>query len=206
MAKDEWRQRCLPLARRRLLLRQIMHIRRPGYTLIELLLVLALVVIAAAVVAPSVMQGGDRAELEDAADKLAAMWGRARLDAVSSGTTLMFQCELGGGLCRVQDPTAMLGMETEEAEQGVPTQGRQELEFENVVVQALAVAEPAGSEPACYDGAASAITPVVVFHPDGATSDAEVILEHANGMQMKVILRGLTGAQRVQEVEDPTNP
>lgn len=169
-----------------------------GYTLIEILLVLALFIITAAVVAPSILEGNDRSKLEDAADKLVEMWSRARLDAVAEGQMLLFQGELGGSVARVQSPGGVMELEPVAGQAATPAH---ELQLDSVVFRSLTIAEPAGSEPVFYAESVADAIPVVVFRPDGATSDAEALLEHAGGLQLKVVLRGMTGAVRVEEVE-----
>ncbi len=173
----------------------------PGYTLIELLLAMALVVIAVALAAPSVMQGEDRSQVQNAANDLANLWGRARLDAITSGKTLVFRCELGGSKGTVENPFASPAVEAT-SDAADPSAGpSQGIELTDIVFSELAIAEPAGSEPVAAEAASGSASPVIVFRPDGATSDAEVVLKHESGRQIKVTLRGLTGTTRVVEVE-----
>ncbi|TWT67008.1 hypothetical protein Pla123a_44370 [Posidoniimonas polymericola] len=183
--------------------------RRPAaYTLVEVLLVLALLVLAAGLVAPAVLEGGARNELEDAAQKVANMWSRARLDAVTSGQVLIFRCQPGTGMASVAgidsavEAGASAGMGAaavgdQAAVGGAPTQ---ELNLTGITFLQIAVAEPPGSQHAVLDSSASSGACVVLFRPDGATSDAEAVLQHDSGDQIVVTLRGLTGATRVVDV------
>lgn len=175
--------------------------RRPAaYTLVEVLLVLALLVLAAGLVGPAVLDGGARNELEEAGEKVANMWSRARLDAVTSGQVLIFRCQPGMGVASV----AGINDGLEAAETGdaaaVDTAPTQELNLEGITFLQVAVAEPPGSQHVVFDSSASGGPCVVLFRPDGATSDAEAILQHESGDQIVVTLRGLTGATRVVDV------
>src|SRR5437870_7770907 len=76
--------------------------RRHGYTLLELLLVLAIIVIAAAAVAPSfgrVMRG---VSLKSAANDVRTALTKAHVLAMKSGRTQAFQYELGGSKFRIE--------------------------------------------------------------------------------------------------------
>ncbi|TWT35151.1 hypothetical protein KOR34_00380 [Posidoniimonas corsicana] len=182
-----------------------MRHRPSAYTLVETLLVLALLVLAAALVAPAVQQGGARADLEDAAEKLSVMWSRARLDAITSGQVQLFRCQPGGSEASVGGIEALLAAASgdSEAAAAVASAGpSQQLTLDGVTIQSISVAEPPGSEPLLYEASAAAGQCVVVFRPDGAASDAEATLQHEDGKQLRVTLRGLTGATRVVEVDN----
>ena len=40
----------------------------------------------------------------------------------------------------------------------------------------------------------------IVFHPDGTTSDASIVLANADGQTLRVTLRGLTGISNVGDI------
>lgn len=169
-----------------------------GYTLVEVLLVLALLVLAAGLAAPVIFHGGARATLQDAAEKVSQMWGRARLDAASSGQTYVFRCASGGMSCETA-PLGATAVEVIDPNDPVLDQTTTLELDESVVIHSLLVGEPAGAELVGGEVASSSAMPVVIFRPDGATSDAEAILQHESGRQIRVTLRGLTGATRVDD-------
>lgn len=160
---------------------------------------MALLVVVAGVAVPLLLQGGKVAELQDASDKLSAAWGRARLDAVQRGQPLFCQLSLGGSMVQTGAMTSAMGTTATGAlpPDAQPAAASETLELTNVVLAGVSIAEPAGAEPVAY-GPGDA--PAVVFRPDGGASDAEVLLQHNSGLQQKVILRGLTGAVRVEDV------
>jgi hypothetical protein len=46
----------------------------------------------------------------------------------------------------------------------------------------------------------------VLFHPDGTTSDATVVLANDAGQTVRVTLRGLTGSSNVSDVGAEVGP
>jgi prepilin-type N-terminal cleavage/methylation domain-containing protein len=67
-----------------------------GYTLLELIIVLVLMVILLAIVWPSLSQPLQRSTTEQAARQLVEDLARARFNAIQSGRTMVFRYELGG--------------------------------------------------------------------------------------------------------------
>ena len=68
----------------------------------ELLLVLAILVIAAAASMPSIRALSRGAQLRDAADRVRVEWTRAHVKAMKTGRIHVFLCELGGTHYKVQ--------------------------------------------------------------------------------------------------------
>jgi prepilin-type N-terminal cleavage/methylation domain-containing protein len=77
-------------------------LRRPGFTLLELLLVLALVALSIAWTAPAWRQQLAQRRLNAAAEELRSAWQEARLRAVDSGSSLVFEFAPGTGQYRVR--------------------------------------------------------------------------------------------------------
>lgn len=172
-----------------------------GFTLVEVLLVLALLIIIAAMAAPSLSGSIERAKLDSAAKKLRTAWSEARLDAATQGETLRFQCRIGSGWGCVASATAT----TEQVAGAIGQQSAAvngALELSDVVFKQLLVAGLPGDPPLGGGVADGELSAGVLFRPDGTTSDAEAVLEAANGARLKVTLRGLTGSARIVEVEN----
>lgn len=74
-------------------------VHRPpsGFTLLELLLVLALIVLIGAIVAPKLDEVFERQKLKASANELRLQWDRARLEAMRTGQAQVFQCQVGTG-------------------------------------------------------------------------------------------------------------
>lgn len=186
--------------------------RRSGFTLIEVLLVLALLVIIAAIAAPLLTSGSEYSQLKRSAEKLRTSWAKARLDAAGSGQTKRFQCRIGSGWGYLTDAgtapelataaqSGDVGEETGAAKALASNNGE---ELSGIVFKQLLVASEPGLPPAGVGVGDGEFSAAIFFRPDGTTSDAEALLESPSGSQLRVTLRGLTGAAKV---EDPkTNP
>jgi prepilin-type N-terminal cleavage/methylation domain-containing protein len=72
-----------------------------GLTLIEVLLVLAILVIFASFIWPAISTAFSNQVLLKAADKIRMQWGKARVAAMNSGQVVLFRYELNGGKFRL---------------------------------------------------------------------------------------------------------
>src|SRR5437773_1745698 len=93
--------------------------RRNAYTLMELLLVLAIIVIAAAAVAPSFGRMMRGVSLRSAGNEVRAALTKTHVLAMKSGRTHMFQYELGGSKYKIEPYIA--GDDELESAAGDPT-------------------------------------------------------------------------------------
>ena len=189
--------------------------QRSAFTLFELLLVLALLVIMGSIAAVSITAGDERVKLRQSADRLARAWTEARLQAIESGSPRVFRCRIGDswGYVGVSDnPSESLAVAATQAATGTAT-GQTELQLSDeqqdssVVFEQLLVS-PRPGEPAIGGGVSDGgLSAMILFYPDGATSDAEATLTNDNGRSLRVTLRGLTGAARVTDpLDDPLLP
>lgn len=71
--------------------------QRAGFTLMELLIVLAIIVMVVSIGTPSVVQLLDRAKFRDGVLELQSELGRTRTSAMKSGTALVFRYRIGTG-------------------------------------------------------------------------------------------------------------
>ncbi|TWT96950.1 hypothetical protein Pla108_27270 [Botrimarina colliarenosi] len=167
-----------------------------GFTLVELMLVLSLVVVLAALAAPSLSGTLARVRLEAAAEAVRTAWADARLEAMRTGQPVVFQCRLGTGeytLSKLTDATAALAGATDTADQEQLANDEHE-DLGAITFTQLSVGDPL--DPLLDPSVAAC----VVFRPDGAADDAWAIVEAANGQRRQITLRGLTGAARIEEV------
>lgn len=94
------------------------RIDRHGFTVMELLLVMAVLVMVGALSAPSFIGWSENQRLRKSGDIIRTAWGRARIRAMKTGETIVFRYEIGGNRYRLevwQTPTEMvapLGMAT----------------------------------------------------------------------------------------------
>jgi len=189
---------------------------RRGLTLLEVLLVLCLLVVLAALAWPALDRPWANQRLRRAADVVRLAWVRARIDAMASGKTYLFRYELESGRFVVEcwqgaeadlesQPGEWFGQADLDApaqsallataERRLPedvrfTAGQSELDDRaNFVLAAIT-----------QDTAAGAWSDPVLFYPDGTATAAELRLANQYGRQISVALRGLTGVVTVGEV------
>jgi Tfp pilus assembly protein FimT len=182
-----------------------------GLTLIELLLVLALLVVIGAMAAPALDGAFSRAKLSNSADQIRGAWGRARVAAMQSGEIHLFRFELQGRNFQVVALSAegmappVAADDTDETESTDRLHLSKKQLPEGIVFYASRL-EPVDSSTGQTPiaNAAAASTPEgwsmpIRFFPDGTTSDAIVVLAGEQDLGVQVTLRGLTGASAVSE-------
>jgi len=183
-------------------------IRTRGLTLVEVCLVLALLVVIGAVSAPLLEGSFSRAGLNSGSDILRGAWARARLGAMESGQTCVFRYEANGG--RFQIITlGEIGLPEGEAlapDTGDDHDASDRLRLsENRLPDGVRFAAgdvSASSQVMATLGttAAGAWSAPILFHPDGTTSDASILLANSEQQTIRVTLRGLTGISNTGEV------
>lgn len=188
--------------------------RRSGFTLMELMLVLALMVVIAAISYPSLDSLYGTFRVTAAADAVRAAWAQARAHAVNEGCPYRFGITSGGASYRVApdttdywpDGTAVLVTSdpslhplvlTENLPKGVRfnfSKAGQDTGPDSVGGTGPA----SGAGTAATDQAAptdpGSYTRVVTFQPDGtATDDVEIVFQSRGARALTMKLRGLTG-------------
>ncbi|MFM2093449.1 MAG: hypothetical protein RIS70_573 [Planctomycetota bacterium] len=184
-----------------------------GMTLLELLLVLALCVAAAAMVLPALRGPLENQRLRKAGDTVRAEWNRTRVLAMKSGRIQIFQCEFGTNRYVVQTwvaetddqqstNDAVAGFGTAKPGSGFnPIQQEKEI-AEGILFQSGQAAEDSrGSSIVSQFGANNTQqSPPILFYPDGTTSTAKVVLANDRNSYLVVSLRGLTGVAQVSDL------
>lgn len=195
---------------------------RSGFTLLELLLVLTLVVAISAVAVPRLGEVLDRQRLNGSANDLRLKWDRARLEAMRTGQAQVFECQLETGKYTVKPLVLQADINNAGAGADVMLNGGQVVETQasgffgasdlaedseteelesNITFLSLNVAGDMRSYSLAQEAQTSglgdvntnSITQQVIFYPDGSTSTAEVQLKNPRGDVRAVRIRGLTG-------------
>lgn len=83
-------------------MQRLLHRTTRGFTLLELMLVLAIIATIAAIAVPSLTGVFDRQKLRGATESIRLAWDEARLDAMRSGQAQVFTCELETGNYLIQ--------------------------------------------------------------------------------------------------------
>ena len=188
---------------------------RRAMTLLEVLLVLALLAIIAAITWPALERPLASQRLRKAADAIQAEWVRARVDAMSSGQTCVFQFALDENRYWVEQTDGPEAVVTSDASVGSPIRspaasagstGTQRSEEELPEGVTFAGGEtaydtradfvPMGSDPSM----AGTCAPAIFFYPDGTTSTAQLSLKNDRDEYIDLSLRGLTGTVTIGSV------
>ena len=178
---------------------------RGGFTLFELLLVLAIFIVVATMAVPFLLRSFGSQALRGGADLVRATFDRARVQAIQTGNVYAFLYRPQTGTYTISplvNAYSLVNSSGASAGSGSPTfrELPQGLTFIGSSVSDDARAQFES------DGAAVAdqgMTPIL-FYPDGTSQDAYLYLQNQQGDQIRIYLRGLTGmssSQRVTEKE-----
>ncbi len=196
---------------------------RAGFTLMEVVLVLAIMAIIAATAWPGMQRLYAGRRVSAAADQVRSAWCQARVEAMRSGHTYAFRYELGGERFRTElqpdadASTSANGGTGNQAAGGAasataagdashPAEDR--TLPEGVRFSAAAASDPAagsnpGAAPQPSAGAADGWSAPVFFYPDGTTSDVQLVLTGQRSCAIRVTLRGMTGTVTVADPDAP---
>lgn len=195
--------------------------RSRGFTLLELMLVLAIIALIGAIVTPRFAELFDRQRLEASAEQIRLCFDRTRLEAMKTGQAQVFKCMLETGdyavtpLVRQVDSVnsgagatvmSMSGSLVETQADGSLGVAELEGDVKKLEADVTFFSCQVASDMRAYNIAqveASAelntttVGQTLVFYPDGSTSNAEVRLQNKKGEVRAVRLRGLTGHSRI---------
>jgi prepilin-type N-terminal cleavage/methylation domain-containing protein len=169
---------------------------RRGFTLFEVLLVMAILVAVATVAVPIFHKSFEVERLRKAADVLRTAWGKARVQAMTTGQThvFRFQYETNQYVVAVWDT----GEGMTEASTATTVAERPGALPDGIVFHAAEkLADLRASE---TDDAGGQTAPQIFFFPDGTTSTAQVLITNNKDRFLKVRLRGMTGIAQMGEV------
>jgi len=196
---------------------------RRAFTLLETMLVLALVVAIGALAWPALRKPFAAQRLKKSADQLHADLTRARAMAIRTGTVRQLKFDpvaalpgSGAGyvVAPATDPMAAAPATLTPTAGGVPSGVGVEAHSlpEGITVVAVEAFDDVAPPPYAADLApaanqsagaeatgpaasgASIPSATVFFHPDGTTSSAQFTLANEQGLYLRLELRGLTGA------------
>jgi prepilin-type N-terminal cleavage/methylation domain-containing protein len=189
--------------------------RHRGLTLVEIILVLSLLVVIAAVSLPFMNTSISRAHLHGASDILRDALSRGRLTAMQTGEIQAFRVEPKGARFQL---VALEKLSLPESSQPAPDNSDGEHSVHDILRLApprlpdqviFAAADVAASNhaEAIYGTSKDASwSAPILFYPDGTTSDATILLQNDLGQTIRVTLRGLTGIVSSSEVGSEAAP
>lgn len=197
---------------------------RSGFTLLELMLVLAIIAAIGAITFPAFSNVFERQRLQASAEKIRLELDRARLLAMRTGQAQMFECAIGQGkfsvhpLSQQSDMTntgdgakviTQFGVVAETTESGALMAAEpnalsgdvkdleEKITFVSCVVATDSRAYNLAQQSMAGQVSTANVGQVIIFYPDGSTSNAEVRLQNSRGEVRAVRLRGLTGHVKV---------
>lgn len=196
---------------------------RHGFTIIELLLALAILVTLAAMVVPSFSSLLADRRVARAGDQLRVEMMQARLAAMRSGRTYLLQLQTGTNSVRIRPWVDMRDMTEATDQTGSSSalltggnviggtmqavdveQATRTVELpETMVVSDVRVQSSPRSfliESQTQNEATDGWSQPILFYPDGSTSTAAVTVNSSGAGRIIVIIRGLTGEVTVTDV------
>lgn len=182
---------------------------RGAYTLFELMLVIVLLVLLAAIAYPSLDSMMGTFRMNAAADMLRANWADARASAMNEGRAYRFAVVPGKGNFHVapDNPDYWSGNDP-----APPDPNNPPLVVDDSLPKGVRFATPDTYQTTLLDGGDSSLpagsvdsgswTTIVTFLPDGTTKeDVEIIFTGHGTRPLDIKLRALTGAVTVQPMQ-----
>lgn len=168
-----------------------------GFTLLEMLIVLAIVVVVAGAVWPAFRAAMDKAELIDAAKAVRTALSQARLDAIDSGVPRQFRYQPGGMLYEVSVYTLAADSLLTDAVEELPPENTQHYELPSGLQFAAPIAPDTGAPVETVDEWA----PPILLYPNGRSDNLRLRVLGAERMSIEVWLRGVAGVAKLGLVE-----
>ena len=194
---------------------------RTGHTLIELLLVLAILAMAMAMAIPTYESMVSGRRLQNSAESLEVQLQEARVKAMRTGQSQVFRFDVGASTYTCEPwlsgaeelnsgPGAAMQslsgqiLETSSSPGSLGSQvdvskGSKKLEEGIVFASANTANDSRTAYAQVQEGGATAVggnTPVM-FYPDGTSTTAEIVVQDSEGRQRTIQLRGLTGRTKM---------
>ena len=202
---------------------------RRGYSLIELLLVLAVLVLVAAMATPAVLTVLEGQKLRKAGDQMRTEWARSRNMAMKNGRLYMFRYKLGLDEYEIrpwyaaddalESSSSVSPLDAAGPQPGtaaaLPPGAAQPLGTGSVFTPYKKLPEGilfAFGEAQVDNRAASVDTEIaaqgvdgwslpILFYPDGSSSTARLTLVNKRQQYVSLDLRGLTGLAQISDLQ-----
>jgi len=186
-----------------------------GLTLIEVVLVLALLGVIGAISIPLLEGSFSRAALYSGGDLLRGAWAQARLSAMQNGEAFVFRFEPNGSRFQIVQLNALGTPATDMLAPVDPENPEETGEFvrlsqnklpDGIVFSGGDISSSARVMATLPGAEGGSWSRPILFYPDGTTSDASIVLANDRQVQIRVTLRGLTGLSQSADVESMVTP
>lgn len=177
--------------------------RRSAFTLFELMIVVAILVIVAALAAPAYRAAFSSHRLRQSADLIRGEWGRAKVNAIRRGEEFAFFYVPDSGSYWIAP------FNTAYADDA-PTTGDEETQGDydygdgqlprGISFHTGTALEDSRSVFAAEDGNVGGAANMILFYPDGTCQDAELYLKNDRDLYIRVSIRSLTGVASVSDL------
>ncbi|HEX5470291.1 MAG TPA: hypothetical protein VFW73_00300 [Lacipirellulaceae bacterium] len=184
-------------------------VRRGGFTLFEVCLVLALILVLGSLAIPMLSGSFKRQALTSGADLLRAGCSRARLQAIKSGQMYVMRVQPKGSVFQILTLDQLALPENQELPADDPDAEHSAYDMlrlsqnrlpDGVIFGDLKVSDSNLLTATIGSTEGGPWSSPILFRPDGTTSDASVLLVNEPGQTIRVTLRGLTGSSDVGDV------
>jgi prepilin-type N-terminal cleavage/methylation domain-containing protein len=177
--------------------------RKRGFTLLEIMLVVGILIAVSAIALPSVTRSFSVQSLQKAADRVRVAMGQARVRAIRTGDIHAVGYLPNSGwidvasLDQISTITSEANRRIEQQQQGITSDYDDDLLPGRVVfVGGQSVSDGRSNDAMTQTANVNQLT-TILFYPDGTSQDAQLTLQNEIGQLMDVNLRGLTGIASV---------
>lgn len=181
-----------------------------AFTLLELILVMAVLVVVAALSVPAIQQTFARQTLTQGADRVRVAMGQARVRSIKNGEIYALFFAEGGSWFNVApfaqaDAQAALASPRET----IATQRQQDDLADDLLPRGIRfAADQIPVDARAAESLASenntTLQPIL-FYPDGTSQDASIVLQNELDQFLEIQLRGLTGLSTVIRLSEEPN-
>ncbi len=190
---------------------RIIPTRSSGFSLFELMIVMAIIITVTAMAAPTMMDRVQNGQVQDAAEAVREVLANARRNAIDSGVDYHFRFEVNGQavVAIPAEPNPRLANSSSSDPDDTRIVLQALILGDDLFLRALKDENPGGEqlEPKAFDTLTEAgdlaqrtWSSPIVFRFDGSADDRTFRVMDEVGRAAEVSVRGLTGAVRVTPV------
>ena len=171
------------------------HRRRSGFTMLEMMLVLAIAIVVAALAVPAVQGTIGNQAIASGADRVRVAMGQARVQAIRTGDVHAFFYQHDGQWFDVAPLADHQRLTRQQTNGRTPSNNDRELSDNWLPRQVFFIAGETQNDARSESAREASNAPInaILFYPDGTAQDARILLQDERSRTMAVELRGLTG-------------